>query len=33
MALKTTFQFDDELQYQLDAVSSVVLLFKGLQQK
>ena len=33
MAQKIAFQFDDKLQYQLDAVSSVVRLFKGLPQK
>lgn len=33
MAQKIAFQFDDKLQYQLDAVSSVVRLFEGLPQK
>jgi type III restriction enzyme len=33
MAQKVAFQFDDKLQYQLDAVSSVVRLFEGLPQK
>lgn len=33
MAQKIQFQFDDKLQYQLDAVSSVVRLFDGLPQK
>lgn len=33
MSNKITFQFDDKLQYQLDAVSSVVRLFEGLPQK
>ena len=33
MTQKITFQFDDKLQYQLDAVSSVVRLFEGLPQK
>ena len=33
MANKITFQFDDKLQYQLDAVNSVVRLFEGLPQK
>ena len=32
MAQKIAFQFDDKLQYQLDAVSSVVQLFEGLPQ-
>ena len=33
MSNKITFQFDDKLQYQLDAVFSVVRLFDGLPQK
>jgi len=33
MAQKIAFQFDDKLQYQLDAVSSIVRLFEGLPQK
>lgn len=33
MANKIQFQFDDKLQYQLNAVSSVVRLFDGLPQK
>ena len=33
MAQKIAFQFDDKLQFQLDAVSSVVRLFEGLPQK
>ena len=33
MAQKIAFQFDGKLQYQLDAVSSVVRLFEGLPQK
>ena len=33
MAQKIAFQFDDKLQYQLDAVNSVVRLFEGLPQK
>ena len=33
MAQKIAFQFDDKLQFQLDAVSSVVRLFDGLPQK
>jgi type III restriction enzyme len=33
MSNKITFQFDDKLQYQLDAVSSVVRFFDGLPQK
>ena len=33
MAQKIAFQFDDKLQYQLDAVKSVIRLFEGLPQK
>ena len=33
MSNKIAFQFDDKLQYQLDAVNSVVRLFDGLPQK
>jgi type III restriction enzyme len=33
MAQKIAFQFDDKLQYQLDAVNSVIRLFEGLPQK
>ena len=33
MSNKIAFQFDDKLEYQLDAVSSVVRLFDGLPQK
>ena len=33
MSKRIQFQFDDKLQFQLDAVSSVVRLFDGLPQK